>query len=183
MWLQHDARLREAIQQMVNRELAQNNTTTGVDANEATRMQRKQLITEALKETTMTVTEKDLIEKSEGTEQNPDAAKEVSAEGDEEIGYDLEAESTLLQLGDMPNGNRQVPAVCVVCLCPYEVGDSVSVSSFEICVHAFHTDCAVTWLSKKMQTLCPCCRQEFCHINPEPPIRADQAVLFRQLRQ
>jgi Anaphase-promoting complex subunit 11 RING-H2 finger len=148
----------------------------------AMRVQRKQLITEALKATTIIATVKDLIEKQEDSEQKPDGATRGSTLGDEEIEDVQEMDSTLLQVGVMPNGDRQVPVVCIVSLCPDEVGDSVSFSSFENCVHAFHTECAVAWLSKKIQTLCPCCRQEFCHIDFEPPIRADEAALFRQFR-
>lgn len=76
-----------------------------------------------------------------------------------------EEPSTMLQLGDIPNGNRQVPASCAICLCGYDEGDSVVVSPNEHCIHAFHTECAVTWLSKKIEPLCPCCRQEFCDVD------------------
>ena len=181
LWLQNDERLREAIRQMVSRELALNNLT-GAEATEAMQTQRKRQITDALKETTMIVTEKDLVEKQDGKDQSPEEETREPTVEDVEIGDVLQSESTLLQLGDMQNGNRQVPAICVICLCVYEVGDSVSCSPFETCVHAFHTECAVPWLAKKMQILCPCCRQEFCQIDSEPPIRADEAALFRQFR-
>lgn len=181
LWLQNDERLREAIRQMVSRELALNNLT-GEEATEAMQTQRKRQITDALKATTMILTEKDLIEKQEGNDPRPDEDRRETTLDDVEIGDILESESTLLQLGDMQNGHRQVPAVCVICLSLYEVGDSVSCSSFENCVHVFHTECVVAWLTKKMQVLCPCCRQEFCQIDSEPPIRADEAALFRQFR-
>lgn len=55
-----------------------------------------------------------------------------------------------------------VPGSCVICLCPYEVGDDVTWSTDgSRCPHAFHFDCIVTWLSKKEEPLCPCCRQDF----------------------
>ncbi|KAI2491219.1 hypothetical protein MHU86_23357 [Fragilaria crotonensis] len=115
LWLQNDERLREAIRQMVSRELALNNLT-GEEATEAMQTQRKRQITDALKATTMILTEKDLIEKQEGNDQRPDEDRRETTLDDVEIGDILESESTLLQLGDMQNGHRQVPAVCVICL-------------------------------------------------------------------
>lgn len=72
-------------------------------------------------------------------------------------------ECSYLQLPlDCPNGNRLVPSACVVCLCPYKVGDEVTWSPGKQCQHAFHRDCIVTCFRKKREFLCPYCRQEFC---------------------
>lgn len=85
-----------------------------------------------------------------------------------EFAADLELEHSALQLrSDVPNGNRLVPPACAICLCPYEVGDIVTHSPNEACKHAFHHECISTWLAKKPQSLCPCCRQEFCQVPPD----------------
>jgi Ring finger domain len=60
------------------------------------------------------------------------------------------------------NANRTVPGGCAICLSAYEVGDSVSWSKEDGCVHVFHTDCIVPWLAKKSEPHCPCCRRPFC---------------------
>jgi hypothetical protein len=79
---------------------------------------------------------------------------------------DAELSFSHLQLPqNTTNGARLVPARCAICICPYEVGDYVSWSPELACQHAFHRDCITSWLSKKLQHLCPCCRQEFVHLD------------------
>lgn len=56
---------------------------------------------------------------------------------------------------------RLVSGSCAICLCQYEEGNVIAWSSKEDCHHAFHHDCILTWLLKKREPLCPCCRQEF----------------------
>jgi hypothetical protein len=64
-----------------------------------------------------------------------------------------------------PNGgNREVPPLCAICLCSYEVGDNVTFSPNASCRHAFHKECISVWIARKKQPLCPCCRQEFCSL-------------------
>eukprot|EP00541_Cyclophora_tenuis_P000754 CAMPEP_0116550292 /NCGR_PEP_ID=MMETSP0397-20121206/5349_1 /TAXON_ID=216820 /ORGANISM="Cyclophora tenuis, Strain ECT3854" /LENGTH=306 /DNA_ID=CAMNT_0004075113 /DNA_START=11 /DNA_END=934 /DNA_ORIENTATION=- len=114
-----------------------------------------------------------------GTEQDHDT---VTSQTDEEMGVgagnassspmerdpglaELTAEmehTALILPSDAPNGNRRVPPACAICLSPYEVGDAVTHSPNEQCKHAFHHECITTWLAKKPESLCPCCRQEFC---------------------
>lgn len=64
------------------------------------------------------------------------------------------------------NGDRLVPGVCAICLCPYVDGNQVSWSPDNPCQHAFHTDCIISWLAKKEEPQCPVCRQEFCAAVP-----------------
>jgi Ring finger domain len=79
--------------------------------------------------------------------------------------FNLDSEFTVLQLdGSHPNANRQVSAVCIICLTSYEVHDSVSFSSNPACRHAFHTECITKWAAKEDKLLCPCCRQDFCSL-------------------
>jgi len=57
---------------------------------------------------------------------------------------------------------RQVPNLCAICICNYEVEDSVVFSSNSACEHVFHHDCIHHWLMKQRGApLCPCCRREF----------------------
>lgn len=67
-----------------------------------------------------------------------------------------------------PNGkNREVPPLCAICLCSYEVGDNVTFSPNVRCQHAFHKECISVWVARKKQPLCPCCRQEFCSLTSD----------------
>lgn len=56
---------------------------------------------------------------------------------------------------------REVPASCAICLDPYRVGDIVVWSSNEKCRDVFHESCIISWLTKKRNARCPCCRQQF----------------------
>jgi hypothetical protein len=86
-------------------------------------------------------------------------------------GYDFEdvENSGSLQLpSESTNGNRSIPAVCTICLCPYENGEHVSWSPDRKCQHAFHKDCIIAWLAKKDEPKCPICRQDFCVLTDVP---------------
>lgn len=132
------------------------------------RQTRSRDIEEMLKQTTMVVKEKDLIyEEVEYSSDDIEMFKD-DVQSDDDDGDD-DDDGTMIQLGrDMLNGNRQIPAVCAICLCSYEVDDAICISPNEKCVHAFHTECAITWLSKTDETKCPCCRQDFCAKGESP---------------
>ena len=142
-----------------------------LDAEEL-RKYRVQRIQEILQHTTMVVKSEDLIRQEEKTVSEIDKGIENYHEfHDIEENYRIEnPEDTeepdsagQLRLGDdLPNGSRQVPALCIICLCRYEIGDSICISNNQSCPHVFHIDCAVSWLSKTKVALCPCCRQDYC---------------------
>eukprot|EP00934_Nitzschia_sp_Nitz4_P005074 Nitzschia sp. Nitz4//scaffold92_size79448//43924//45019//NITZ4_005394-RA/size79448-augustus-gene-0.24-mRNA-1//1//CDS//3329560195//5064//frame0 len=69
---------------------------------------------------------------------------------------------------DAPNGNRRVAGGCAICLCPYDAGDEITWSDGETCKHAFHSECILAWLMKEQEPRCPCCRQMFCDIEHHP---------------
>ena len=104
------------------------------------------------------------------------------------LGYDVEEVENAgsLQLPSAStNGNRSIPAVCTICLCPYENGEHVSWSPDHKCQHAFHKDCIIAWLAKKDEPKCPICRQDFCVLDnvPEmmpvaPDMQQQQAVPY-----
>lgn len=62
--------------------------------------------------------------------------------------------------------SRKVPNCCAVCLCSYDVGDTIIWSSNDNCKHAFHEECIVPWLTKNQLGECPCCRLEFTDLPP-----------------
>ena len=96
-----------------------------------------------------------------------------------ELEADLYGEEagTLIRLPtESMNGNRTVPGICAICLCPYEDGDRVSWSTKCSCQHAFHTECIIPWLAKKEEQKCPVCRQDFCRtIHVEEDVLEDPA--------
>jgi Ring finger domain len=80
--------------------------------------------------------------------------------------------------------SRTVPNCCAICLCSYEVGETVVWSSRGLCNHAFHLSCIVDWLTKMRDgTPCPCCRQEFTDLpiipKKEEPVRNRVPVIPR----
>lgn len=60
----------------------------------------------------------------------------------------------------------KIPTECAICLCDYEPGDTLVVSSDATsCPHAFHQECIVEWLVKmQVGTPCPMCRQPFVEL-------------------
>lgn len=132
---------------------------------------------------------------------NEESGKEVSAPPrtihvDEEIGIvvldDDAMDDTLLTLpprasvmkdssDDQPS--RTVPGGCAICLCPYRQGDTVTWSPQPSCLHAFHKECIIPWLVKKNEPKCPCCRQDFCTIEPILPSTEDDANQGQQQQQ
>lgn len=161
------------------------------------------LARDALQKTTMLVESKHLVKRNDGSanlptesirEEDKEDAKEETRDSEADVDvemaematteYDLylvddsEREFSHLTLPeDSHHGARMVPAACAICLCPYEVGDEVSWSPESECQHAFHRDCITSWLSKKRQQLCPCCRQVFCRVEETPPANDGSTVV------
>lgn len=61
---------------------------------------------------------------------------------------------------------RYRDANCSVCMMCYENGDEVMWSPNSECVHCYHSDCILTWLSRGKKK-CPCCRMDFIPKNSE----------------
>ena len=61
---------------------------------------------------------------------------------------------------------RYRDANCSVCMMFYENGDKVIWSPNSECVHCYHSDCILTWLSRGKKK-CPCCRMDFIPKNSE----------------
>jgi len=57
---------------------------------------------------------------------------------------------------------RVVDGSCAICICHYQVGDKIVVSPLEDgqCVHGYHYECMMMWLSKGKKR-CPICRHWF----------------------
>lgn len=60
----------------------------------------------------------------------------------------------------------KIPNCCAICLCSYDVGDTVIWSCDNDCVHAFHDECIIPWLVKNQSGECPCCRRQFTDLPP-----------------
>jgi hypothetical protein len=59
---------------------------------------------------------------------------------------------------DMTEGSKDVQC-CLICFEPFLVGECLSWSSTDDCVHAFHSSCIEEWLLRN--TKCPCCRRMY----------------------
>lgn len=102
---------------------------------------------------------------------NENGSAEVNFATDDDF-EDFDETTTGVRLpADLPNGNRNVPGLCAICLCPYSSGEKISWSP-EICQHAFHKDCIMQWLAKKEELKCPVCRQDYCQ-----PVHVDETFL------
>lgn len=62
--------------------------------------------------------------------------------------------------------SRYRDANCSVCMMCYEDGDEVIWSPNSECIHCYHSDCILTWLSRG-KNKCPCCRMDFISQNSE----------------
>jgi hypothetical protein len=61
---------------------------------------------------------------------------------------------------------RTIPNCCAICLCPYDVDDTIIWSCSNECNHAFHDECIIPWLVKNQNGECPCCRGQFTDLPP-----------------
>ena len=85
---------------------------------------------------------------------------------------------------ERPNGGRKIQNCCAICLCGYDVGDSITWSINKSCIHAFHNDCILDYLQGQQGTPCPCCRREFTDLLPKDNASNQEANSGgRRLRQ
>ena len=56
-------------------------------------------------------------------------------------------------------GTESEPVGCNICLMEFEVGEDVSWSRNQDCIHGFHKECILDWLMVKNE--CPVCRREY----------------------
>ena len=69
-----------------------------------------------------------------------------------------------------PQHRRPIPNQCAICLCEYELGDTIVISCNVECPHAFHQECILEWLVKVQEgTPCPCCRRTFVDLEKSIP--------------
>lgn len=54
--------------------------------------------------------------------------------------------------------------VCQICLSSFKVGEEIASSRNPKCLHEFHSQCIIEWLSRPNQTSCPVCRAEYVTI-------------------
>ena len=107
--------------------------------------------------------EEDVCERKEQAIRISEAERTSSAF---DLGDDEAAFVRLPPSPPAPNGSRLVPNCCAVCLCPYEVGETLAWSSNTSCRHAFHQDCVLEYLCKvqEVDCPCPCCRGTFVEL-------------------
>jgi hypothetical protein len=73
---------------------------------------------------------------------------------------------------DEEKGNHQM---CSICLEEYALGDSISWSKNQKCVHAFHTSCIKEWLEQiNREGRCPVCRGPYLE---ESNIASDPSIV------
>mmetsp|Transcript_28435 Transcript_28435/g.82247 ORF Transcript_28435/g.82247 Transcript_28435/m.82247 type:complete len:415 (+) Transcript_28435:109-1353(+) len=73
----------------------------------------------------------------------------------------LELPAATSTSNEQPSKNRPYrDARCAVCMMYYENCDEVIWSPNDECIHCYHSDCILTWLSRGKKK-CPCCRMDF----------------------
>ena len=82
-----------------------------------------------------------------------------------------------LELSASRESQKKVSNYCAICLCQYEVGDTIVCSNSYVnarideesprfCKHAFHDHCILEYLQRQKETPCPCCRRDFTDLSP-----------------
>ena len=57
--------------------------------------------------------------------------------------------------------------ICQICLSSFKIGEEIASSRNPICLHEFHSQCIIEWLSRPNQTSCPVCRAEYANIGTD----------------
>lgn len=116
-----------------------------------------------MKHYTTVVPSDDIIEVLGTQGQGPFENQDFSRHGTSLIENDsyISIPKASISIGDKHQRNRMVQATCAICLDSYGVGESVSWSSNKECCHHYHQSCILTWLEKRRDLQCPCCRQDF----------------------
>ena len=66
-----------------------------------------------------------------------------------------------------PKNNKFNETKCIICYSNFEHNNEVSLP----CGHAFHSDCILTWISKKME--CPYCKIKLSWTSRERSVSVD----------
>mmetsp|Transcript_18549 Transcript_18549/g.21127 ORF Transcript_18549/g.21127 Transcript_18549/m.21127 type:complete len:285 (-) Transcript_18549:88-942(-) len=107
--------------------------------------------------------------------------EEDSGENVPSVGNDVEEGQDHLYIPRLASKNKEVthtkiPNCCAICLCPYDVGDTIVWSCNKTCNHAFHDECIVPWLVKQQNGECPCCRSQFTDLPPPSKTRGKRSL-------
>lgn len=113
---------------------------------------------EALTESSSTTSSK-----SDNQEQeNEDVSKAINVAS--VLAHDIESgepNEIILHTSSSTSEQCKIPNCCAICLCSYDVNDTVIWSCNKECSHAFHDECILPWLVKNQNGECPCCRRNF----------------------
>jgi hypothetical protein len=92
------------------------------------------------------------------------------------VTFDIEEGSKEIYLPTPDGGQRKITNGCAICLCEYDIDDTVVWSCNKECPHAFHDECILEWLVKNQNGDCPCCRGQFTNVVSKSKEKKDVSV-------